>query len=537
MTGGPAAESKRVLVAEPLSETGLAVLAQAGFLAEVRTGLSRADLLSEVSRFDGLIVRSATKVDRELLEAGKNLKVVGRAGVGLDNVDVKAATELGILVVNAPSGNVVSAAEHTIALLLALLRRVPQAHASLKAGEWKRTAFVGTELQGKTVGLAGLGQVGARVAARLKPWHVEILAYDPFISKEKANDLGASLVSLDELFSQADIVSLHTPANAETIKMVNEKRLGQMKDGSFIVNCARGALIDDAALIAALDSGKVAGAALDVFTDEPPKDFALIKHPKVICTPHLGASTVEAQDRVAVETVEMLVEALSGSPFVAAVNLPFPPGGDPHSAVRWMKLCSAAGEMASQLLPEAPARASISLSGIPANLRKACAVAAVKGILTPSCGDRVNLVNAATMARQRGILVSETVVDEVEGFANLITVEVSSANVSRSLSATLFGERLSRIVAVDGLPLEFSPEGVLLYLENQDVPGVVGRIGTLLGARGINIADFALARVRGGKAAAVVKIDVPPEGLEESSLVGAVSSLSGVVAAKLVTLT
>ncbi|HQR46507.1 MAG TPA: hydroxyacid dehydrogenase, partial [Thermoanaerobaculia bacterium] len=324
MTGA----SARVLVAEPLSETGLAVLKTAGLAADVRTELSREQLLAAVGDYEALVVRSATKVDRELLTAGKRLRVVGRAGVGLDNVDVKAATERGILVVNAPSGNVVSAAEHAVALLLATLRKIPEAQASLKAGEWKRTKFVGTELQGKTVGLVGLGQVGARVAARLRGWHVTLLAYDPYVTPERARELGVAPVALDELLSRSDVVSLHTSVTPETTGLLNAERLGRMKAGSFLVNCARGALVDEAALVAALDTGHLAGAALDVFSVEPPKDFALMRHPKVVCTPHLGASTVEAQHRVAVETVEMLAEALKGSPFVAAVNLPFPPGGD-----------------------------------------------------------------------------------------------------------------------------------------------------------------------------------------------------------------
>ncbi|MCK6683817.1 MAG: phosphoglycerate dehydrogenase [Thermoanaerobaculia bacterium] len=529
-------KNSSVLVAEPLSETGLAILSQAGLSFDVKAGISREELLSIIPGYGGLVVRSATKVNRELLAAGTNLRVVGRAGVGLDNVDVKAATELGVLVVNAPSGNVVSAAEHSIAMLLALLRRVPQAHVSLKAGEWKRTQFVGTELQGKTVGLVGLGQVGSRVAARLRPWQVSLLAYDPYIPPEKAAELGINLVSLDELFSRADIISLHTPSTAETARLVNEARVAQMKEGVYLVNCARGTLIDDTALLAGLNSGKIAGAALDVFVEEPPKDFALISHPKVICTPHLGASTVEAQDRVAVETVEMLVEALSGSPFVAAVNLPFPAGGDPHTALPWMRLAGAAGELASQLLKEAPVKVEVSLSGVPPGVQKACTVAAVRGVLTPRCAEAVNLVNAPTIARQRGLSISEIVEGGPEGFANLVTVTLSSASSRRSVSGTLFSERHCRIVAVDGLPMEFTPEGNLIFIENRDVPGVVGRIGTKLGELGINIADFALARSSESRAAAVVKIDRPETGLDEDALTASLLGLPGILAARIVTL-
>jgi D-3-phosphoglycerate dehydrogenase len=529
--------ASRVLISEPLSGTGLAVLKKAGLVADVKTDLTREALLAAIPGYDALVVRSATQVDRELLTAGKKLRVVGRAGVGLDNVDVKAATERGVLVVNAPSGNVVSAAEHTIALLLALLRRIPEAQLSLKSGEWKRTKFVGTELQGKTVGLVGFGQVGARVAARLKPWHVTLLAFDPYIAPERAAEQGVTSVALEELLSRSDVVSLHTPVTPETAGMLGEKRLALMKKGAVLVNCARGALVDEAALVKALDAGHIAGAALDVFSQEPPKDYALMKHPKVLCTPHLGASTVEAQDRVAVETVEMLVEALAGSPFVAAVNLPFPPGGDAHSALPWMRIAEQVGEFLGQALQDAPKAIAVSLAGVPDAYQRACAVAAVKGVLTPFCTDGVNLVNASALARMRGIAVSEAAVrEEPGGYANLLRVSVTTAAGERSAAGTLFGDRHGRIVAVDGLPIEFNPEGTLLVITNRDVPGVVGRIGTLLGERGVNISDLGLARGKEGRAAAVVRIDRPDGAPIGPDLVQAVARLAGIESARLVTL-
>jgi D-3-phosphoglycerate dehydrogenase len=521
----------RVLIAEPLSGTGLAVLAKAGLTADVRTDLSREALLATIGDYDALVVRSATQVDRELLTAGKKLRVVGRAGVGLDNVDVKAATERGVLVVNAPSGNVVSAAEHTIAILLAFLRKIPEAQTSLKAGEWKRTKFVGTELQGKTVGLVGLGQVGARVAARLRPWRVTLLAFDPYVTPERAQELGVAPVSLDELLAKSDIVSLHAPGGAETRHLIGAPQLATMKKGAILVNCARGPLVDEAALVAALDSGHLTGAALDVFAVEPPKDFTLMKHPKVLCTPHLGASTVEAQDRVAVETVEMLVEALKGSPFIAAVNLPFPSGGDPHAALPWMRLAEQVGMFVGQAMPEAPKELTVTLAGVPESMRKACVVSAVKGVVS-SFAEGVNIVNATSLARLNGISVSDSVREDAGGYASLVTVTAGD----RSASGTLFGEKLGRIVAVNELALEFSPEGTLLVIANQDVPGVVGRIGTLLGSRGVNISDFALSRGKDGRAAAVVRIDRPDGGTIGPDLVKAVSTLEGIDAARLVTL-
>jgi D-3-phosphoglycerate dehydrogenase / 2-oxoglutarate reductase len=526
----------RVLVAEPLSGTGLEVLQNAGIAADVRTDLTREALLQTIGDYDALVVRSATQVDRELLTAGKKLRVVGRAGVGLDNVDVKSATERGVLVVNAPSGNVVSAAEHTIALLLALLRKIPDAQTSLKAGEWKRTKFVGTELQGKTIGLVGLGQVGARVASRLRAWHVRILAFDPYITAERAAELGVEVVALEKLLEEADVVSLHTPVTPETTGLMNDARFSLMKPGSLLVNCARGALVDEAALLRALDGGKLAGAALDVFVSEPPKDFTLARHPKILCTPHLGASTVEAQDRVAVETVQMLVEALSGSPFVAAVNLPFPPGGDPHAALPWMRLAEQAGEFVGKALHEAPVRITIALSGVPDAFQKACRVAAIKGVLTPFCAEGVNLVNAPTMARLRGVSVVEALRDEPTGYSNLIKVTVTTAKGERSVAATLFGDRHGRIVEVDELPLEFTPEGSLLVITNRDVPGVVGRIGTLLGQRHVNIRDLALARGLGGRAAAVVRIESADGAEIGRELLDKVAALEGIESVRLVTL-
>ena len=370
-------------------------------------------------------------------------------------MDVKAATERGVLVVNAPSGNVVSAAEHTIALLLAFLRKIPEAQTSLKAGEWKRTKFVGTELQGKTVGLVGLGQVGARVAARLRPWHVTLLAFDPYVTPERTAELGVAPVSLDELLAKSDVVSLHAPGGSETKHLIGAPQLAAMKKGAILVNCARGPLVDEAALVAALDSGHLAGAALDVFAVEPPKDFSLMKHPKVLCTPHLGASTVEAQDRVAVETVEMLVEALKGSPFIAAVNLPFPSGGDPHAALPWMRLAET-GRRCSWGR-RCPRRRSSSRSrsrACPRAMRKACVVAAVKGVVS-TFAEGVNIVNAVSLAKLNGISVSDSVREDAGGYASLVTVAAGD----RSASGTLFGDGLGRIVAVNGLSLEFSPGG------------------------------------------------------------------------------
>jgi D-3-phosphoglycerate dehydrogenase len=331
-------------------------------------------------------------------------------------------------------------------------------------------------------------------------------------------------------------VSLHCTLTRETRHLLGKEALAKVKPGVRIVNAARGELVDDAALLAALDDGRVAAAGLDVFTEEPPADWRLARHPKVVATPHLGASTVEAQDRVAVETVEMLAEALKGSPFVAAVNLPFPPGGDPHAALPWMRLAETVGRFLGHAAGAPPSAIAVSLAGVPESVRKACAVAAIRGVLSPSYGEDVNLVNAPALARLNGVAVTEAVRDDAGGYASLVGVTVATKAGARSASGTLFDDRLGRIVEFDGLPIEFTPEGTLLVITNRDVPGVVGRIGTFLAEKGINIVDLDLARGRGGRAAAVVRIDRPDGGPVEPSLAEGVAALSGIESARLVLL-
>lgn len=501
--------SHRILIADQLDPSGLELLQQAG--ADIhQLGKDERERLPEIlADYDALVVRSATKVTADLLRAGRNLKVVGRAGIGVDNVDVPAATELGILVVNAPTANLMSATEHTFALLLSLARRVPMADASMKAGEWNRK-ITGVELHGKTLGVVGFGRIGQRVADRGRGFEMQIVAYDPFLDPAAAQRLGAELLSLDELLRRADVVTLHTPLTPETRNLISRERLALMKPGALLINCARGGIVDEEALLAALESGTLGGAALDVFAEEPPKDLRLVRHPKVVATPHLGAQTHEAQERISRETAEMVLAALSGSMAVAAVNLPFRPAGG--RAEPYLMLGERLGRMAGQLLGAAPQTLEVDNWGLDEAFRAPVAVAVLKGVLTPFLGEAVNYVNAERVAAGRGIEVVRSTRSAPGDYPHLVSVTLSGGGRTVEIDGTLFRERDPRVVRLGGYPLEFRPEGRLLFLENRDVPGVVGKIGTLLAEARVNIADIHLARHStdgggGREALAVLRLD------------------------------
>jgi D-3-phosphoglycerate dehydrogenase len=473
------------------------------------TGASRETLLQAMESAEGLLVRSGTKVDAELLAAASCLLVVARAGVGVDNVDVPAATARGVLVLNAPTANVVSAVEHTFALLFALLRRIRDAAASMAHGRWERSKFLGTELAGKTLGIVGLGQVGSRVAARARAFEARLLGHDPYLPVEKGKEMGVALVSLEELLEGSDIVTLHATAVGAG-PILGREQLARMRRGAILVNVARGSLVDARALADALRSGHLAGAALDVFEPEPPDpDDPLLKLPNVVATPHLGASTVEAQERVSLQTVEALLEALSGASYVPAVNLPFRGPADPTGAAAWMSLAERAARFVSSLGLERLTALAVETWGLPEDLLRPVAVAAVKGALEGHSPEMVNFVNALHAARERGLAVSETRHEEPGNYARSIRVVLAAGERRSSADATLFSGQDARVVEVDGLPLEFRPEGTIVFLRNRDVPGVVGSVGTILGEGGVNIANFSLARA-GQRAAAVIAVDSPP---------------------------
>lgn len=501
----------RVVVAEELSPAGLEILRKGGHDVVVLADAGRERLLGELADADALLVRSRTKVDAELLAAAPRLSVVGRAGVGVDNVDVAAASARGVLVINAPTGNVVSAVEHTFALLLALLRRVREASVSLAAGKWEKSKFVGSELAGKTLGIVGLGQVGSRVAARARAFEARLLGHDPYLPVEKGREMGVALVSLEELLEGSDVVTLHATATEGGRPLLGPTEFQRMKPGSFLVNVARGSLVDRAALHDALVSGHLAGAALDVFDPEPPDpNDPILKLPNVLATPHLGASTVEAQERVSLQTAEAVAEALAGASYVPAVNLPFRGPKDAGGAAAWMRLAERTGRFLSCLAGERLRTLSVETWGLPEDFLRPVAVASVKGALQTHSPETVNFVNALHVARERGLAVVETRHEEPGNYARSIRVTLSDGGTAARADATLFSGRDARVVEVDGLPLEFRPEGTIVFLRNRDVPGVVGSVGKILGDAGINIADFSLARGGAELAAAVIAVDTVP---------------------------
>ncbi len=501
----------RVLICDSLEASGLELLRSAGAEVEVLKTEDRPRLKELVGDFDAIVVRSATKVTAELLRAGRQLKVVGRAGIGVDNVDVPAATELGILVVNAPTANLMSATEHTFALLLALARQVPAADASMKRGEWDRKSYLGVELQGKTLGIVGFGRIGQRVADRARGFEMEVLAFDPFLEPAAAEKLGVGLVDLDELLTRADVVSLHTPFTEQTKNLLSAERIAKMKHGALLINCARGGLVDEAALVAALDAGRLAGAAFDVFFQEPPTSFDLARHPKVVATPHIGAQTAEAQERIAQETARMVIAALEGSMPGGAVNLPFRPTA--KSGEPFLRLASRLGRLASGLLDGSFQQVQVDVWGVEESLRPALAVAALKGALEPFMGDGVNYVNAEKVARDRGIAVVRASHSAPADYPQLVRVALSGSGGQVEMAGTLFGEDDLRVVSIGGFRLEFRPEGRLLLLRNLDVPGVVGKLGAVLGRNDVNIGGIHLARTQGKtarEAMAVLQLDQLP---------------------------
>ncbi|MGZ8831753.1 MAG: phosphoglycerate dehydrogenase [Thermoanaerobaculia bacterium] len=498
----------KTLVTDTLAESGLDILRAAKDVElDYRPGLKGAELLRAVAESDALITRSGTAVTEELVKAGDRLRVIGRAGVGLDNVDVDACTARGILVINAPTANIISATEHTMAMLLSLCRNIPEAHASVKRGEWVRSKFMGVELNGKTLGVVGLGRIGTRVTTRAKAFGMRAVAYDPYIAPSVFERVGAEQVTLEELLKQSDVITVHTPMTEETHGMIGANEIALMKAGVFVLNIARGGICDEKALADALNSGKIAGAAIDVYENEPPgKDHPLVRAGNIVLSPHIGANTIEAQDRVAVQTAEMVVEALRGSIFVSAVNLPFE-GLSDADAAPMIALAEKLGLFAAQIMNGPMNRAAIELWGIEERLTKILSVAALKGVLTPH-SDSVNFVNAESVAQNRGIEISSTTHPVPHDYTNLITFRAGSGNNEISVSGTLFSERNQRIVSVNNFRVEFKPEGHLIYIINKDVPGVVGKVGTLLGDREINIAEYNLARTgSGGQAMAIITVD------------------------------
>jgi len=496
----------RVLVSDPLAEEGLAIL-RAAVDVDVKTELKEDELCKILGDYDALLVRSSTEVTAKVIEAGKKLKFIGRAGVGVDNIDVEAATRKGIIVANAPEGNTLAATEHTMAMMQALARNIPQANASLKKKEWKRSKFMGVELNEKTLGIVGFGRIGREVAKRANAMDMKCVAYDPFITKERAAQLGVEMMSMADLFKVADVITVHTPLIAETKHVINAKSIATMKDGVRIINCARGGIIDEKALYDAIKSGKVAGAALDVFETEPPLESPLLTLDQVIVTPHLGASTVEAQLNVAVSVAKQCIEVLKGGSAKYVVNAPMVPPEHAEILEPFAQLAEKIGRFAIQTTGGRLASVELIYGGelsAYAGSMKFVTRLALKGLLDPILQQPVNIVNAEYIAKERGITISETVTQEAKGFKNLITLKVKTDKGEETVSGTVFFKGRSRIVAVGGYTMDMIPEGYVIVSRHLDKPGVIGRASTILGKVNINIAGMQVGRINPGEQAIMV---------------------------------
>lgn len=502
----------RVLVSDSISERGVEILKNAGLSVDVNTKLSPDELLKVIGEYDGLIVRSATKVTADVINAAKMLKVVGRAGAGLDNIDAVAATKKGVVVMNTPGGNTVTTAEHAIAMLLSMVRMIPQATASMKGGKWEKSKFTGIEFYNKTLGIVGMGRVGSHVAKLSQGLMMNVLAYDPYLSPENAQKMGVELVSLPDLYQRSDFITVHSPLTAETKNLIDAEAIRRMKDGVMIVNCARGGIVDENALYEALKSKKIAAAAFDVFVKEPvdPKS-PLFTLDNFISTPHLGASTMEAQENVALAIAEQIVDCLTRGVIRNAANFPSVPPDVLPRLQPYISLAEKLGAFQSSICDGGINKISIEYRGKVAELSVApLTIAALKGLLTPILQDTVNYVNAPAIAQERGIEVDESKNRDAGDYISLITMTVETSAGTNKAKGALFSRRDPRIIELNGYPLEVVPEGYMLVLSNVDKPGVVGNMGTLLGQHNINIARMQFGRdVPGGKVVSVISIDSP----------------------------
>ena len=510
----------KILVSDPLSDEGLKILKEnKEFQVDVRTELKPDALKEIIKNYDALIVRSATKVTKDIIAAAANLKVIGRAGVGLDNVDLEAATQKGVIVMNTPTGNTISTAEHTMSMILALSRNIAQANASMKKGEWKRSKFMGVELYTKTLGIVGLGRIGSELAKRALSFGMKVLAYDPFLSRQVAEGMGVEVVELKELFARSDYITVHTPMTEETTHMISDAQFALMKKGVRIINCARGGIIDEQALIKAIKDGKVIGAAIDVFEKEPVSpDSELLKLDNVIATPHLGASTEEAQVNVAIEVAEIVRDALLGRGIRNAANYPCVEAEVCKLLDPYINLAEKLGIFSGQLLEGRFEELNISYSGAISEYDlSTLTMALVKGILSPILKETVNFINATSLAKERGIKIKESKSSKEEEFVNLVQLEIKTDKESRCIAGTLSPNKQPRIVKIDGYYVEISPLGELVVIQNWDRPGIIGNLGTIFGKHNINIAAMNFGREKAaGKAITVLSVDsqVTPEILE-----------------------
>ena len=519
----------KVLIADELSQHAVAIFRQRGVEVDVRTGLKAPDLKAAIPDYDGLAVRSATKVTAEILAAAPKLKVVGRAGIGVDNIDVPAATQRGVVVMNTPHGNSITTAEHAIAMMFALARQIPAADKSTQAGKWEKSRFMGVELTGKTLGIVGCGNIGSIVAERAHGLKMKVIAFDPYLSDERARDLNVQKVTLDELLARADIITLHTPLTDGTRNLIDAKAIAKTKKGVRIINCARGGLVVEADLKTAIESGHVAGAALDVFLEEPAKQNPLFGMDQVVTTPHLGASTSEAQENVAVQIADQMADFLLTGAVSNALNMPSVTAEEAPKLRPYMKLAQQLGSFAGQLTHSGLKEVTIEYEGHAAELNtRPLTATALAALLTPML-DSVNMVNAPVLARERNIEVTEIKHDRPGDYQSMMRLAVTTDQRKRDVCGTLFGGDKPRLVEIKGIRIEAELGRHMLYTTNEDKPGFIGRLGSLLGEAGVNIATFHLGRsAPGADAIALIEVDQPlPD-----SLLAKVRQIPGVVQAE-----
>ncbi|MGF1493465.1 MAG: phosphoglycerate dehydrogenase [Microcoleaceae cyanobacterium] len=507
----------KVLVSDPIDQVGIDILSQVAQV-DVKTGLAPEELLRIIPEYDALMIRSGTRVTQEIIEAANQLKIIGRAGVGVDNVDVPAATRKGIVVVNSPQGNTIAAAEHALAMMLALSRHIASAHPSVVEGKWERKRFVGVEVYKKTLGIVGLGKIGSHLAAAAKAMGMKLLAYDPYISQERAEQLGCRLVDLELLLQESDYITLHMPKTEETYHLIGAEAFNSMKSTARLINCARGGIIDEAALAEAVEQGKIAGAALDVYENEPLEADSPLRAvaDKLVLTPHLGASTQEAQVNVAVDVAEQIRDVLLGLPARSAVNIP---GLYPDALEKlkpYLQLAETLGNLVSQLAGGRVDYLNVSLQGELANNNsQPVVVASLKGLLSQALRERVNYVNASIEAKERGIHVVETRDATITDYTGSVHLEAKGSLGTHSVTGALLGDREMRITNLDGFPINVPPSPFMLFTLHRDMPGIIGKIGSLLGSFNVNIASMQVGRkIVRGEAVMVLSLDDPlPEGL------------------------
>lgn len=517
----------KVLVSDSISQRGVDILKNAGLKVEVKTGMSPGELKKEIGKYDALVIRSATKVTADIIQAAKKLRVIGRAGSGLDNVDKEAATKRGIVVMNTPGGNTITTAEHTVALLLSMARQVPQATASMKQGKWEKKKFMGVELYNKTIGIIGIGNIGSHVAKTAQGMGMKVMAYDPYLSEEKSKTLGVTSASLDDLIKKADFITLHIPLTNETKNIINAGRIAMMKKGVRIINASRGGVVDEAALYDALKSGHVAAAALDVFEKEPPVGSPLCQLDNFICTPHLGAATEDAQENVAIAVSQQIVDYLIHNTIRNAVNFPSVSADVLPVLQPYINLAERMGSFVSQNFEGGIEEVTIEYQGNVTELNlEPVTMAVLKGTLTPILEETVNFINAPIIARERGIKVKEMTTSDAGNYLGMIVLRVKAGKKAGSVSGILYGKKEPRIVNINGFAVEAVPAGEMLVLSNNDKPGVIGGIGTLLGKHGINIAGMQFGREKkGGRAISIVSVDAPVS----SEILGLIRKLPNVL--------